>query len=36
MYVETFYALGIARSTLRPSTVLINGITFEHGTCPLR
>jgi hypothetical protein len=35
MYVETFDALGIARSMLRPSTTLIHGITTSHGARPL-
>jgi hypothetical protein len=35
MYVETFDALGIARSVLRPSTTLIHGITAGHGARPL-
>jgi hypothetical protein len=35
MYVKTFDALGITRSALRPSTVLIRGITPGHGARPL-
>lgn len=35
MYAETFDALGIARSVLRPSTTLIHGITSGHGARPL-
>ena len=35
MYVETFYALGIARSVLRPRTLPIHGITPGHGAHPL-
>lgn len=35
MYVETFNALGITRSTLRPSTALVHVITPGHGARPL-